>query len=147
MYKLLFLILAFILNLSACKAQVDNNEIIDPIKPSPYKIIRDNPYIVLPDSLGGGKYSGFAFVEGQIVDSNLSVTQIRVMKLNLQTEDGQSYIDYYHGIDSTDNKVCIDRVKQYLPFFEEYLNSLTIEKIEGVDPKGGNIITLPIKFQ
>lgn len=134
------------MNLSACKAQEKNNEIIDPVKPSPYKIIRDNPYVVLPDSLGGGKYRGFAFVEGQIVDSTLSVTHIKVMKLNLQTADGQSYIDYYYGIDSTDNKENIDKVKQYLPFFEKYLNSLKIEKIEGVDPKGSNIITLPIKF-
>jgi hypothetical protein len=146
MHKLLIIISAIIINLSACKAQEKNNETIDPVKPSPYKVLRDNPYVDLPDSLGGEKYKGFAFVEGQIADSTLKVIHVRIMKLKLQTTEGGTYIDYYYGIDSTNNAGDIKKMKQFLPFFEEYLNSLRIERVEGVKPENSNIITLPIKF-
>lgn len=146
MHKLLLIISAIIINLSACKAQENNNKTIDPVKPSPYKVLRDNPYVVLPDSLGGEKYKGFAFVEGQIVDSTLRVIHVRIMKLKLQTTEGENYIDYYYGIDSTDNSGDIKKMKPFLPFFEDYLNSLKIERVEGVKPENSNIITLPIKF-
>jgi hypothetical protein len=145
MHKLL-IISAIIINLSACKAQENNNKTIDPVKPSPYKVLRDNPYVVLPDSLGGEKYKGFAFVEGQIVDSTLKVIHVRIMKLKLQTTEGENYIDYYYGIDSTNNSGDIKKTNQFLPFFEEYLNSLKIDRVEGVKPENSNIITLPIRF-
>lgn len=146
MHKLLLIISAIIINLSACKAQENNNKTIDPVKPSPYKVLRDNPYVVLPDCLGGEKYKGFAFVEGQIVDSTLRVIHVRIMKLKLQTKEGENYIDYYYGIDSTDNSGDIKKMKPFLPFFEDYLNSLKIERVEGVKPENSNTITLPIKF-
>ncbi|WP_461630284.1 hypothetical protein [Labilibaculum euxinus] len=141
MNKLLILII--LISLSACKVREKNNEIIDPVKPSPYKVLRVNPYVNLPDSLGRGKYKGIAFVEGQIVDSTLKIVNVKVMKLKLQTVDGENFIDYYYGINNTES---IDKMKLYVPFFEEYLNSLEIERIEGVSSQGVNIITLPIKF-
>lgn len=141
MRKLLILISA-IVNLYACKAQV-NKEIVHPMEPSPYKFLRDNPYVDLPDSLGGETYKGFAFVEGVIVDSTLRITNVKVMKLKLQKTDGEGYIDYYIGID---NEEEVKKMKQFVPFFEEYLNSLKIVRIKGVEPSRNNIITLPIKF-
>lgn len=142
MHKLLILISAVLINFSSCKSQENNKEFIDPVKPSPYKILRDNPYVILPDSLGGEKYKGFAFVEGTIVDSTLCVTDVKIMKLKLQTKEGVNYIDYYYGVDSINNKA-----EQYLPFFEKYLKNLKIERVKGVDPHGGEVLTLPIKFK
>ncbi len=146
MNKLLLIISAIIINLSACKVQDNNNQTVDPVKPLPYRVLRDNPYVALPDSLGGEKYKGFAFVKGQIVDSTLKVIHVRIMKLKLQTTEGGNYIDYYYGIDSNNSAGDVEKVKKFLPFVKNYLNSLNIERVEGVKTENGNIITLPIKF-
>jgi len=118
--------------------------IIDPVQPSPYKVIRANSCVDLPDSLGGKKYKGFAFIEGQIVDSSLKVINVKVMKLKLIAINQKTYINYYFGSDNVED---IKRMKRFLPFFEEFMNSIDIERVKGVKLNGKNIITLPIKFR
>lgn len=145
MYRISLVLIVLFFNLIACKSQNVGNEVVDPVYPSCYKVLRDNPYVALPDSLGGKKYKGIAFVEGIVDDSTLQVTNVRIMKLRLETINGRNYIDYYHGIDSVSSKSVIFMTQQYLPFFKYYLNTLKIEKIKGGDPRS-NIITLPIRF-
>lgn len=134
-----------LLSLGYCKAQ-ERSESIDPIKPSPYKIIRDTPYVTLPDSLGAGIYRGIAFIEGRI-DSTLHISNIRIMKLQLETYSGEIFIDYYYGMDEGKSELYTDNAKRYLPFFKQYFNSLEIEENKEVVSENMNMITLPLKFK
>lgn len=144
MIRILNIILICFVFVCSCKAQKATDEYIDPVSPSPYKVVRESSSITLPDSLGGKEYSGSAFIQGMINDSALKAQFVRIMKLNIENIKGENVINFYYGkqVDIQERQV----LKKYQDFFTLYVGGLQIEKIKGVENKEANIITIPITF-
>lgn len=121
--------------------------IIDPVVSSPYEV-EYKSIVLLPDSLGGDKYKGMAAIEGRINSDNLTIEDIKIMKLQLSTQKGDTVIDYYFGKNSSSLKgvyppdVCV-----YLPFFEDFIKYVVVKKREGASTKNMNQITLILRFK
>lgn len=147
-YKLGFCLLLIIS--SSCKGhtQINTNKetIIDPIVPSPY-VIEYKSIAVLPDSLGGERYKGMAAIEGRINDS-LEIVGIKIMKLLLYTHEKDTIVDYYFGKDSLSyERIYPANIHVYLPFFESFVKTVKIKKVEGVSINNMDRTTLIIRFK
>jgi len=146
----LFYIFSTLLLISSCKSYSQINSsteiIIDPIFSSPYEV-EYKSIVLMPDSLGGNKYKGMAAIEGVINSDNLKIEDIKVMKLQLFTQERDTIIDYYFGKDSSSLKgiyppyVCV-----YLPFFEGFVKTVVVKKREGISTKNMNQIMLILRF-
>jgi hypothetical protein len=137
--------------MNSCKSytQINTNKevIIDPIEASPY-MIDYKPIVVLPDSLGGNRYKGLAAIEGEINDS-LKIVGVKIMKLQLFTQEQDTVINYYFGKDSLSLK-CIypPDVDVYLPFFEDFVKTVQIKKqVDVSSNKWMNRTTLILRFK
>jgi len=149
--KKVFYIVSALLLINSCKSysQIDSSKevIIDPVTPSPYEV-EYKSIVLLPDSLGGGKYKGMAAIEGWINSYDLKIEGVKIMKLQLSTQEGDTVIDYYFGKDNLSLKgiyppdVCV-----YLPFFEDFVKTVVVKKREGASAKDMSQITLMLRFK
>jgi hypothetical protein len=119
--------------------------IIDPIVTSPY-VIEYKSVAVLPDSLGGERYKGIAAIEGKI-NNSLEIGEFKIMKLLLYTHENDTIVDYYFGKDSLSYETIYPpNVHVYLPFFENFVKTVKIKKVEGIEINNMNRTTLIIRF-
>jgi hypothetical protein len=150
MRKLFYILTIALLLVSSCRSSsqvnIQKEVIVDPIAPSPYEV-EYNSIEVLPDSLGGRRYKGFAAIEGRIND-DLKIEGIKIMKLLLYSER-DTVIDYYFGKGSLSLKwVYPPSVSVYLPFFENFVETVKVKKREGISSNPNmNQITLMLRFK
>ena len=141
MNKLCFILLGVLLLLSIykCFSQTDAKKdiIIDPVIASPYTF-SFNQNVTLPDSLGGGRYKGYAWVEGDI-SKNLNISSVKLIRLYLFDQKGDTFLYYYYGQDSLSTKyIYPTNVERYIPFIQECMRSVKIIKIKR-SPANANI--------
>ena len=136
--KIVLLITLIVFSLSCSKNVLQKQEkVIDPIVKSPYTF-EFNPNVTLPDSLGGEKYKGYAWIEGDINDSLKKVVSVRIIRLYVFNQKGDTVVHYYYGQDSLSIKyIYPSTVQKFIPFFQESLQSVKITKIQegNVDKK------------
>jgi hypothetical protein len=135
MNKLCFILVGVMLLTSNCKSfsqvAAKKDIIIDPVIPSPYSF-SFNPNVTLPDSLGGNRYKGYAWVEGDISE-NLNISQVKIIRLYLFDQKGDTILHYYYGQDSLSTKyIYPSNVERYIPFIQECMRSVKIVKIKGI---------------
>ncbi|WP_016776127.1 hypothetical protein [Anaerophaga thermohalophila] len=148
MKPLFFVLFSVFLLIIGCKSHSQGSKevVVDPIVPSPYEVEYD-PHVVLPDSLGGGKYNGLAAIKG-IINDNLKIENVKIMKLQLFTSKQDTVIDYYYGMDSLSLKWCYPpKVSEYLPFFEDFVKTVSIKRRKESSVKDISQITLMVRFK
>ncbi|MFA8301435.1 MAG: hypothetical protein ACEPOV_14805 [Hyphomicrobiales bacterium] len=137
------LFVVYLLGMLSCKTHKVTDEYVDPISISSYKVIQENVKVNLPDSISDGR-TGIAYIQGIINDSTLNVDEIKIMKLNINTSNGENIIDYYYGKELVKEEDEV--LEHYLPFLQDYMMSLRIEHVKGIKNKKANIITISVKF-
>ena len=133
--------------LFACNVRM-NNPVVQPTFTSPFQIVQEEPYVILPDSLGRDSLSGSAILEGRIKDNSLYISDIRIMRLDLTSiGENRNVMNYYYGIDSLEYAKEFFRMKKFIPFFEEYFNSLKVIKLDDREISRDYVLTIKVLFR
>ncbi|MBB3187863.1 hypothetical protein [Microbacter margulisiae] len=146
MKTFIFIFLCTLLIIS-CKTYSQNHkeEIIDPILSASTFRFEYNSNVILPDSLGGHAYKGFALLNG-IINDSLKLDNIQITRLFLFTLNKDTIFNYY-GWQNKLPHTYPPKIKDYLPFFEDCIKSVKIIKTDKNVDKRRYTATIVLQFK